>query len=58
MIEVETAGTLISTVGFPIFMCLLLFYDRVKVMEKLEGVIQENTKITAELKTLIQGLKK
>lgn len=54
----ETILTGIQTVGFPIFMCLLLFYDRVKVMEKLEGVIQENTKITAELKTLIQELKK
>lgn len=54
----ETILTGIQTVGFPIFMCLLLFYDRVKVMGKLEGVIQENTKITAELKTLIQELKK
>jgi len=50
--------TAVQSIGFPIAMCLLLFYDRVKVMEKLEGVISENTKITAELKTLIQEMKK
>jgi len=57
MIEAETL-TAIQTVGFPIFMCLLLFWDRVKVIAKLEDVIKENTDATIELKTLIMGVKK
>lgn len=58
MIETEMVAQLISTVGFPIFMCLLFFWDRVKVIEKLEGVISENTKVTSELKTIVQEMKK
>ncbi len=41
--EIETACSAISTVGFPIFMCLLFFWDRVKTIEKLSTVIKSNT---------------
>lgn len=40
---------LISTVGFPIVMALLLFYDRVKLMSELRKSIEANTVATQQL---------
>ncbi len=47
--ELEIVG-LVNSVGFPIAMCLLLFWDRVKTLNKLSEVIQKNTEALKELK--------
>lgn len=55
--------TLVSNLGFPIAMCLALFWYMVKQRaahtqetEHLKDTIAENTKVLAELTTLIKVL--
>lgn len=50
----------ISTVGFPIVMCLLMWYDKrttlaqnAKAIEELKEVIDRNTEVTQSLQNLI-----
>ena len=51
----------ISTVGFPIVMCLIIFYQNEKTIETLKTTIDNNTSIIKELiakiDTLIQSKK-
>lgn len=54
--EIEQATDLITQVGFPIFMCLLLFWDRVKTLENLTNIIKLNTESTNALKAYMEGL--
>lgn len=49
--DVQTFTQLISTIGFPIAACIYLAISN----DKLRGIIEENTKAIAELKTLING---
>ena len=51
MMDVQTFTQLISTIGFPIAACIYLAISN----DKLRGIIEENTKAIAELKTLING---
>lgn len=53
----------ITSVGFPIAMCVALFYYMIKQNDKhehevngLKDTLTENTKVLAELRTLIQTL--
>lgn len=39
----------ISTVGFPIVMCLIIFYQNEKTIETLKATIDNNTSIIKEL---------
>lgn len=55
---VNTILTGISTVGFPIVMCLIIFYQNEKTIETLKTTIDNNTSIIKEfivkIDTLIQ----
>ena len=51
----------VSTVGFPIIMCLLMFYflhkegeDHKEEMDQLKDVISRNNEVLASLKQLIE----
>lgn len=57
--------TLISNVGFPVAVCIVLFFYMEKQNErhqhetdKLNGTLQSNTKVLTELCTLIKTLVK
>lgn len=58
---VNVVLTGISTVGFPIVMCLIIFYQNEKTIETLKTTIDNNTSIIKELiakiDTLIQSKK-
>lgn len=45
---------LISTVGFPIVMCLLMYQNNTKTIEKLQSSIDNNTQAITELATLVK----
>lgn len=47
--ELETILTAISTVGFPIVMCLIIFYQNEKTIDTLKDTINNNTSVTREL---------
>ena len=46
----------ISTVGFPIVMCLIIFYQNEKTIETLKTTIDNNTSIIKELIAKIDTL--
>lgn len=48
--------TAISTVGFPIVMCLIIFYQNEKTIEALKTTIDNNTTIIKELVAKIDML--
>lgn len=48
----------ISSVGFPIVACLLLFYFNKVEIEKLKESLDNNTKVLEALKEIIKGLKR
>ncbi len=48
----------ISSVGFPIVACLILFYFNKIEIENLKKSIDNNTKVLESLQTIIKGLKK
>lgn len=54
MQEIVTA---ISTVGFPIAMCLLQFYQNNTIITKVTEAINENAKTNVELAQMIRNLK-
>lgn len=61
--DANTIIQIISSLGFPIVMCVALFWYMVKQrqahqdeMEHLKDTIGENTKVLAELTTLIKVL--
>ena len=49
-------STLISTLGFPIVMCIALFWFCYHLVEKMSTVISENTTVVLELKTMIESM--
>lgn len=53
---VNTILTGISTVGFPIVMCLIIFYQNEKTIETLKATIDNNTSIIKELIAKIDTL--
>lgn len=53
---VNTILTGISTVGFPIVMCLIIFYQNEKTIETLKTTIDNNTSIIKELIAKIDTL--
>lgn len=53
---VNTILTGISTVGFPIVMCLIIFYQNEKTIETLKTTIDNNTSIIKELVSKIDTL--
>lgn len=53
---VNTILTSISTVGFPIVMCLIIFYQNEKTIETLKTTIDNNTSIIKELVAKIDTL--
>lgn len=61
--DTQTVIQLISNVGFPIAMCVALFYYMIKQrqehsveLENLRTTLEENTKVLTELSTLIKQL--
>lgn len=61
--DVNGIVSLISNVGFPVAVCVALFYYMEKQNErhqsetdKLNGTVQSNTKVLTELCTLIKTL--
>lgn len=46
----------ISTVGFPIVMCLIIFYQNEKTIDTLKTTIDNNTSIIKELIAKIDTL--
>lgn len=57
--SVETVNAIltgISTVGFPIVMCLIIFYQNEKTIETLKATIDNNTSIIKELIAKIDTL--
>lgn len=55
---------LIGSLGFPIVMCLLLFYQNQKEQEahkeeinSLKAVLQENTNVLTALKEMLGGIR-
>jgi hypothetical protein len=61
--DITELTQLISNVGFPIGMCLLVFYYMTKQdtkhaeeTEHLRGTLEENTKVLSELTTLIKNI--
>jgi preprotein translocase subunit YajC len=61
--DANTIIQIVSSLGFPIVMCGALFWYMVKQREThkeetdhLKDTIAENTKVLAELTTLIKGL--
>lgn len=46
----------ISTVGFPIVMCLIIFYQNEKTIDTLKTTIDNNTNIIKELIVKIDTL--
>lgn len=53
--EFETIIQSISTVGFPIIIALLFYFQSVKTTDKLTTLIENNTKALIELKDKIDG---
>lgn len=53
---VNTILTGISTVGFPIVMCLIIFYQNEKTIEALKTTVDNNTSIIKELIAKIDTL--
>lgn len=60
--EIDSVTNIISNVGFPVAMCLLLFYymerqnERHKQeIDKLNETLQGNTNVLTELTTLIKS---
>lgn len=53
---VNTILTGISTVGFPIVMCLIIFYQNEKTIDTLKTTIDNNTSIIKELITKIDTM--
>ena len=53
---VNTILTSISTVGFPIVMCLIIFYQNEKTIDTLKTTIDNNTNIIRELITKIDTI--
>ena len=63
--DVKTISELVAGVGFPIAMCVALFYYMVKQNDKheaetkeLRNTVQANTQVLTELCTLIKTLVK
>lgn len=61
--DITQVTQMISNVGFPIAMCLIVFYYMTKHDEqhkeetdKLRTTLEDNTKILSELSTLIKTL--
>lgn len=57
--SIETVNAIltgISTVGFPIVMCLIIFYQNEKTIETLKATIDNNTSIIKELIAKIDAL--
>lgn len=57
--SVETINAIltgISTVGFPIVMCLIIFYQNEKTIDTLKTTIDNNTNIIKELIAKIDTL--
>ena len=61
--DITEVNQLISNVGFPIGMCLLVFYYMTKQdtkhteeTEHLRSTLEENTKVLQELTTLIKNM--
>lgn len=50
----EVVGA-VSTVGFPIVISLLFYWQSVKTTEKLTEIIENNTKAIVELKEKIEN---
>ena len=53
---VNSILTGISTVGFPIVMCLIIFYQNEKTIDTLRTTIDNNTSIVKELIAKIDTL--
>ena len=53
--DTEALSNLITTVGFPIAVCIFLLYERNKHTLKLMEIIQTNTEATKELKVMIES---
>ena len=54
--DITEVTQIISNVGFPIGMCLLVFYYMAKETEHLRNTLEENTKVLSELTTLIKNV--
>lgn len=54
--EVSEVLNAVSSVGFPIVMCVMLYYFNKVEIEKLRETIENNSKIIAELKEVIKDL--
>lgn len=61
--DITQVTQMISNVGFPIAMCLIVFYymtqhdeQHKEETDNLRGTLEENTKVLSELSTLIKTL--
>ena len=53
--ELEILTGLITSVGFPIAVCIFLLYERNKNMQKFIEMIRENTDAVKDLKWMIEA---
>jgi len=53
--EISVITELITSVGFPIAVCVFLLYERNKMMQKLVEIVQTNTEATKELRVMIES---
>lgn len=48
---------LVGSLGFPIVMCLLVWYNSTKEQKALREVIEKNTQMMGDFKDALEGLK-
>lgn len=54
--DITTVSQVISSVGFPIVMCIMLFAQMVKGVNSLKDCINNNTQVLTQLVTKLEML--
>lgn len=52
--DITTVTQVISSVGFPIVMCIMLFAQMVKELNSLKDCINDNTQVLTQLVTKLE----
>lgn len=58
VMNITEVSNSITSVGFPIVACLLLFYFNKVEIEKLKESLDNNTQVLMALKEIIKGMKR
>lgn len=56
--DITTVSQVISSVGFPIVMCIMLFMQMVKGVNSLKDCINNNTQVLTQLVTKLENLER